>query len=91
MKLQHDQTKHNLFSSFWQKSIPLPAYIASCLAHLFPQQHQKVQCKCNDNKNNKQAVLTSHTKILLHFQGMDSKREIHSTQKAPKHQGNAFH
>ena len=71
-------------------TLPWPSILHLCLSHLFPQQQQKVQCKCNDNKNNKQAVLTPHTKILLHFRGMDSEGEIHSTQKALKHWGMHF-
>lgn len=43
-------------------------YIASAArSFISPPQHWKVQCKCNDNKNNKQAVLTPHTQNIITF------------------------
>lgn len=75
--LNYNIAKQNIISflhSGKKEAWPCFSILHPCPSHLFPLQHWKVQCKCNDNKNNKQAVLTPHTKILLHFRGMDSER-----------------
>lgn len=72
--LNYNISKQNIISFLHpgkRKAGPCFSILHPRPTHLFPLQHWKVQCKCNDNKNNKQAVLTPHTKILLHFQGMD--------------------